>query len=122
MFATVGVVCKAWTFSGSPPPSVVSKDGLSIGVGGFSWFPEGDIFELKVLKLHFGKSRRGRLSESVRLFDGTEEQMDKFVPNPLSRRQVASKLASLFDVLGKLAPVMNGFKLDLRETFGSTES
>ena len=67
---TVGVMCKAWTISGSPAPEIVSKDGLSIGVGGFGWFPEGDILELKIPKLHFGKSRRGRLAESVKLFDG----------------------------------------------------
>ena len=41
--------------SGSPPPEVVSKDGVSIGVGGFGWFPEVDVVELKGPKLHFGK-------------------------------------------------------------------
>ena len=60
LFTRVGVECKAWTFSGSPPPSIVSKDGMSVGVGGFGWFPEGDILELKVPKLHFGNSRRGK--------------------------------------------------------------
>ena len=46
LFGRVGLVCKAWTVSGSPPPEVVTKDGISIGVGGFGWFPEADILEL----------------------------------------------------------------------------
>ena len=78
--------------------------------------------ELKIPKLHFGKSCRGRLAESVKLFEGNKEEIDSFVPNPLSRRQAASKLASLCNLLGKLAPIMNGLKLDLRETFQRTDS
>ena len=120
LFLKVGLVCKAWTLSGSPPTEVVTKDGVTIGVGGFGWFPEGDVVELKVPKLHFGKSRRGRLPDTVRLFDGDENDLDDFVPQDLSRRQAASKLASLWDILGKLAPIMTGLKLDLRETFQRT--
>lgn len=52
---------------------------------------------------------------------GTEDDLDEFVPNKLSRRQAASKLASLWDILGKLAPIMTSLKLDLRETFKQTE-
>ena len=121
LFAKVGLKCKAWTVSGSPPPEVVTKDGVTIGVGGFGWFPEGDVIELKVPKLHFGKSRRGRLPDTVRLFEGSEEDLEDFVPKQLTRRQATSKLASLWDILGKLAPLMTGLKLDLRETFKQTE-
>ena len=121
LFARVGFVCKAWTYSGLPPPQIVSKDGLSVGVGGFGWFPEGDILELKVPKLHFGKSRRGRIADTVKFFEGEDDDMDSFVPKKLTRRQASSKLASLWDILGKLAPIMTGLKLDLRETFKRTE-
>ena len=38
LFLKVGLVCKAWTLSGSPPPEVVTKDGVTIGVGEFGWF------------------------------------------------------------------------------------
>ena len=107
--------------SGSPPPEIVSKDGVTIGVGGFGWFPEADIVELKVPKLHFGKTRRGRLPDNVQLFEGNEEELDAFVPKNLTRRQATSKLASLWDLLGKLAPIMTGLKLDLRETFQKTD-
>ena len=46
--------------------------------------------------------------------------MDEYVPSKLTRRQVSSKLASLWDILGKLAPIMSGLKLDLREVFKGT--
>ena len=101
---------------------ILHSDGLSVGVGGFAWFPEGDLLELKVPKLHFGKSRRGRLGNEVKIFEGNEDEIDKFVPNPLSRRQAASKFASMWDILGKLAPITSGLKLDLRETFQRTET
>ena len=121
LFEKVGLKCKGWNFSGSPPASLVSKDGLSVGAGGFGWFPEGDILEQKIPRLHFGKPRRGRVADSVRVFDGTKDEMETFVPKLLSRRQVASKLASLWDVLGHLSPLMNGLKLDLREVFQNTD-
>ena len=123
LFEKVGLKCKAWNFSGLPPSPKVSKDGLSVGVGGFGWFPEGDILEQKIPKLHFGTARRGRVADNVKIFEGTtKDEMDRFVPERLSRRQVASKLASLWDILGHLSPLMNGFKLDLREVFKNTES
>ena len=58
----------------------------------------------------------------MKFFEGdSEEEMEKFVPNPLSKRQASSKFASLWDLLGKLAPVTPLLKLDLRETFKRTE-
>ena len=63
-----------------------------------------------------------RLAKTVDVFEGCEDDLDSFVPDPLTRRQAASKLASVFDILGKLAPIMSGIKLDLRETFQRTES
>ena len=122
LFSQLGVECKAWTISGSPPSDIVSKDGLSVGVGGFGWFPEGDTKEIRIPKLHFGKYRRGRLGRSVDVFEGDEQDLDSFVPNPLTRRQASSKFASVFDILGKLAPIMSNVKLDLRETLKNTES
>ena len=92
VFSRVGLVCKGWTYSTLPPSPKVSKDGLSVGVGGFAWYSEGDILELKVARLHFGKPKRGKISESVKFFDETEQSMDSFVPSKLSRRQVHPSL------------------------------
>ena len=121
-FAKLGLSCKAWTISGIPPSPTVSHDGLSIGIfGGFSWFSEMDILELKYPKLHFSKPRRGRLPHTVLYFEGNSLQdMESFVPNPLTKRQAASKVASLWDLLGHLTPIMPKIKIDLRETFQKT--
>ena len=43
------------------------------------------------------------------------------MPAKLTRRQVASKFASIFDVLGKFGPILIGAKLDLRKTFKMTD-
>ena len=58
----------------------------------------------------------------MRLLERDEDEIDSFVPNPLSKRQAASKLASLWNFFGKLSPIMNGLKLDLRETFQRRDS
>ena len=74
--------------------------------------------EPKIPKLHFSKPRRGKVSNIVKYFEGNSlEDMDQFVPNPLSKRQSASKFASVWDLTGKLAPMLAGMKVNLRETF-----
>ena len=119
LFDMVGLMCKGWTISGLPPPPAVSKDGLSVGIFGvFSWYSEGDIVELKIPKLHFAKPKRGKISSVVKYFEGvSEEDMELFVPAQLSKRQACSKVASVWDLLGKITPIMPRMKLDLRETF-----
>ena len=119
LFDMVGLLCKGWTVSGLPPPPAVSKDGLSVSIFGvFSWFPEGDILELKIPDLNFAKATRGKMSKTVKYFSGQSEvDMEEFVPKLLTKRQASSKLASVWDLLGKLTPIMPGMKLDLRDTF-----
>ena len=58
VFARVGLSCKAWTYSGEDPEEKVSKDGVSLGLGGFKWYPKLDVYELKIPSLHFGKKRK----------------------------------------------------------------
>lgn len=49
-------------------------------------------------------------------------KMEDFVPKKLSRRQVSSKLASVFDIVGYLAPIISGLKADLRKVVLNTLS
>ena len=94
-FSLFNLKCKAWTYSGEDPDPKVSKDGVSIGVGGFKWFPKLDVFEVKIPKLHFGKKIRGRLKEGTEFFSGIPEEINDFVPKSLTRRMVTSKYASI---------------------------
>ena len=119
LFSLVGLKCKGWTISGLPPPAQVSKDGLTIGIFGcFSWYSELDVLEPKIPHLHFSKPKRGKVSPTAVYFEGHSlDDMNKFVPDPLTKRQAASKFASVWDLTGKLAPLLAGMKVNLRETF-----
>ena len=122
VFARVNLKCKSWNYSGEDPDEKVSKDGVSLSVGGFKWYPLVDAVELKVPHLHFGKKRRGRLREDTKFYSGKQEELDQFVPKKLSRRNVCSKLASIFDPTGKLGPALAEAKDLLRSTIESTEN
>ena len=122
LIATVNLECKGWTFSGQDPPDRVTKDGLSIGVAGLKWIPKLDAVQVKIPVLHFGSRRRGKLDDKTVFFSGEFADLDKFVPAALSRRLVASKLASIFDIQGKLVPILIGLKVDLREVVRLTST
>ena len=120
-FSMVSLNCKSWTISGQDPDPKVSKDGCSIGVAGATWFPKLDVYTVKVPALHFGKRRRGKLDPNTKFFTGqTLEDMESFTPNPLTRKQVASKYASIWDITGKLGPVLAEAKDLLRQTVINT--
>ena len=94
--------------TGEVPTEKVSKDGASVEVGGMKWFTVLDTLEVKIPPLHFGKKNRGRLSSKVQIFGGfglsaTDllRELDEFVPKKLTRRMVASKRASIFDIMGQ---------------------
>jgi hypothetical protein len=83
--------------------------------------------EVKIPPLHVGKKNRGRLSDKVQIFGSfglspaeTLKLLDDFVPKKLTRRMVASKKASIFDILGKLAVILISSSLLLRITMKNT--
>ena len=120
VFAGVGVTCKGWTISGKEPNEKVSKDGISIGVGGFRWNPLEDTVQVKVPNLFFAKKTRGRLSDDTVFFDANIHDIDEFVPKELTLKIVTSKYASIFDYLGFLSPALAGTKRLLRATCKAT--
>ena len=126
-FSLVNLEVKEWAVSGETPSEKISKDGASVDVGGMRWFCSLDTLEVKIPPLHFGKKRRGRLGDKVEIFGNfgttlseTLKNLDEFVPNKLTRRLVASKKASIFDILGKLAPILIKSSELLRLTIKNT--
>ena len=120
-FDKVSLKCKCWTFSSEDPDPKVSKDGSSISVAGSPWYPKLDVFIVRVPPLHFGKRRRGRLDKNTKFFDGTTlEEMEAFCPRNLNRKQVTSKFASIWDITGKLGPILSEAKQLLSITVAST--
>ena len=118
----VGLKCKGWTFSSEDPPEAVAKDSHYIKIGGLRWIPKVDAIEVPIPLLHFSRRSRGKLDDKTTFFEGDFSLLDKFVPVNLSRRVVTSKIASIYDVLGKYAPITIGLKADLRKVVLATQS
>ena len=123
LFTKVGLACKGWTVSGSDPPEEVTEDGKSVSIGGMKWHSKMDFLEVPIPLLHFSKKCRGRLEIGTQVFSGHfREDLEKFVPKALTRKQILSRKASLFDVTGKLTPISSVLSYDLRKAIKETES
>ena len=116
VFETVDISCKGWTVNGEDPPEEVSGGDQVIGVAGLLWAPKIDVVMVNIPPLHFGSVRRGRLEENAVQFLGDFGDLEKFVPEKLTLRQVVSKTASVFDIMGFFAPIIGGLRLDTRKT------
>ena len=78
--------CKGWSFSGSNPPPDVGEEDHTVGIGGTKWYTMLDLLEVPLPTLHFSKKARGRLMIGTEVFKGSMvEDMEKFVPKPLTR-------------------------------------
>ena len=106
VLAKGGFITKGYTLSGSPPPPGLSRDGESINVLGIKWIPEQDKLQLAGGLLNFSKKHRGKRAK--------KEEYWK-VPNKLSKRIIAGKVGEVFDIAGFVAPIIAGFKLDIRK-------
>ena len=121
LLQSVGFSCKGWTFSGEPPPPEVCEEGNVVGIGGMKWHSEMDLLEIPMPIFHLSKKSRGRLVIGTDVFDGKiVEDLQDFVKRVnkgknFSKRQIFMKFGSFFDILGKLIPIENAMKLDLRD-------
>ena len=105
---------KGWSISGEKPPSEVTKDDVSVELGGHIWYPEADIFTLNIPPMCFAKKQRGKLPAGEIVFDSKTMEMKEFVPHQLTRRMITSAVAKVWDLLGKTAPVTLRIKQDIR--------
>ena len=71
VFASVGLSVKGWCMSGEDPHPEVTADGMTVDVGGMSWFTKVDQISIKIPPLHFGKKSRGKLVAGTEVFDGS---------------------------------------------------
>ena len=111
---TVKMKVKGWSVSGKEPPAELSEDGVSVGIGGMTWLPKIDVFQLNIQPLHFGKKKRGRFPDDLEKFDGSfGKSIEEFTPKRLTRRMCTSVAARIYDIPGKLAPLALRLKNDL---------
>ena len=93
-----------FTFSGHYLPERLSDDGKSIKVAGMKWYPKEDILQLCIGELNFSQKRRGKRNEAK----------VGVIPEELTKRQCVGKIAEIFDLTGKVTPIVAGMKLDIR--------
>ena len=105
---------KGWSVTGEKPPPDVTKDGVSVELGGMTWFPEADLYTLNIPPICFAKKQRGKLPAGELVFDPKTMILEDYVPSKLSRRMVTSAIAKVWDLMGKTTPVTLRFKHDLR--------
>ena len=101
----IGFILEGFTFSGSDPPEYLSNDGVSVMVGGYRWFSKEDTLSINVPELNLAKKRRGRKSLSGK----------GKMPEKLTKRDCVSRVAEIFDPIGRVTPLTSGFKIDINE-------
>ena len=122
IFESVGLSCKGWSRSGHAPHPDVTRDGHGVDVGGMTWYTQLDQISVKIPRLHFSKKVRGKLSVGTQLFEGSFADLNNFVPQKLTRRQVVSKFSSVYDPFGKFLPVTSRMKVHMRRAVAETVS
>ena len=100
-----GFSFKAIAFSGQKPPELMSSDGESINVAGFRWFSEKDRVSLNIKETNFEKKHRGRKPKLT----------SKGIPEKLNRTHCTSPVHGVFDLVGRVAPLLAEMKLDLHD-------
>ena len=113
---------RGWSHTGELPVQEESADGVSLELMGIRWFPFFDNTQIKIPRRHFCKKVRGRLDPKIPFFEGNFGDMSSFVPDPLSRRQIVSKRASIIDMFGKISPVTAKLKRFERDVINATDS
>ena len=104
VLARGGFAVKGFAFSGKNPPSNLSTDGISIKVAGMKWYTKTDKISLDTGELNFSKRIRGKKLAAK----------NNQIPQEFTRRDCLSKVAEVFDLVGKATPITCSLKLDLR--------
>ena len=101
-----GFTLNGFTFSGESPTESLSGDNKSINVAGMKWYPEDDKLELDITELNFNKKHRGKKLQSLER---------NVIPKHLACRHCVSKVAEIYDLVGKITPLTAMMKCDLHE-------
>ena len=99
-FRTKGV-----SFSGEDPIESLTDDGETIHVAGMKWHPKNDTISLNLGELNFAKKSRGRKPTNT----------EGMIPATLTRRHCSSKVGEIFDLTGKVTPIVASMKLDIQD-------
>ena len=101
--ARTGFSYKGFSFAGEDPPEHLTKDGESVLVAGQKWFCKGDFVKLNIKEFNFNKKCRGRKAKSDA----------KLASDDITMLNCQSVVGEIFDLLGHVAPIVGGLKIDL---------
>ena len=96
---------KGIAFSREEPPQTLSDDGDTIHIAGLKWFVKSDEISLNISEINFAKKVRGKKPSKA----------TNIIPAKLTRRHCASKVAEVFDLTGRVAPLIASMKIDLQQ-------
>ena len=100
-----GFALKGIAFSGEEPPQTLSDDGEMIHIAGLKWFVKSDEISLNISEMNFSKKVRGKKPSKA----------SNIIPVNLTRRHCASKVSEIFDLSGKVSPLVASMKIDLQQ-------
>ena len=95
---------KGCTYSGCDPPEHLKQPDNTINVAGMKWFSKNDRFGLNLTEQTFGRKSKGRKSQKY---------VSSVIPDSFTRLDCAGRVAEIFDLVGRFAPIVGGLKLDL---------
>ena len=101
-----GFTLKGISMSGEDPLECLTDDGKSIHVAGMKWWPKDDVLSFDINELCFAKKYRGKPIINDDSFK---------IPEKLTRRMCTSKVAEIYDLVGKMMPIVSSLKIDLHD-------
>ena len=104
--------------SGEDPDPKATTDGTSTKMLGYKWEPREDVLRLGFSELNLNKRVRGAKKPNEFPVSTQEDAEVLLQPIQLSRRQVVSKIAELFDPVGLWEPIKLNLKLMATELNG----
>lgn len=115
-----GMVAKGFAVSYEAPDSSIA-DGETLFTGGYIWNPIKDTIQIRIQPLHYAEKRKGQIMTENVFCRGTIEELDKFVPQDLTLRQVLSRASQIYDPLGLLTAWKAGLKTLTRQSMQEAE-
>lgn len=100
-----GFQLKGVAFSREDPLSSLSDDGETVFVAGMRWFVKSDMLALNIGVLNFAKKHRGK----------KPSHLQNVIPTKLTRRHCSYKVAEVYDLCGKVSPLIASLKIDLHD-------
>ena len=104
--------------SGEDPDPKATTDGVSTKLLGYKWETKEDVLKLGFTELNLNRKVRGAKKPNEFPVSSTQDAEKLLQPLQITRRQVISKIAEVFDPVGLWEPIKLNLKLEAAELNG----